>query len=33
MTPRTRRHKVGELRPSQLLFTFGVGATVELPYL
>lgn len=32
MTLRTRpREKVGELRPSQLLFTFGVGATVELP--
>lgn len=23
--------KVGELRPSQLLFAFGVGATVDLP--
>ncbi len=25
--------KVGELRPSQLLFTFGVGAVVDLPNL
>ena len=25
--------KVGELRPSQLLFTFGVGATIDLPHL
>lgn len=25
--------KVGELRPSQLMFTFGVGAIVDLPYL
>lgn len=33
MSQKTRRDKVGELRPSQLLFTFGVGATVELPYL
>lgn len=28
MSPET---KVGELRPSQLLFSFGVGATVDLP--
>lgn len=27
------REKVGDLRPSQLLFTFGIGATVELPKL
>lgn len=33
MKTRSQRDKVGELRPSQLLFTFGVGATVELPYL
>ncbi len=25
------RHRVGELRPSQLLFTFGVGAVADLP--
>jgi uncharacterized protein DUF1998 len=27
----TRRWRVGELRPSQLIFTFGVGAVVDLP--
>jgi hypothetical protein len=27
-----RRRKVGELRPSQLLYAFGVGAVVDLPY-
>jgi hypothetical protein len=27
------KRRVGELRPSQLLFTFGVGAIVELPHL
>jgi hypothetical protein len=27
------RSKVGDLRPSQLLFTFGVGSIVDLPYL
>jgi hypothetical protein len=26
-----KKHKVGELRPSQVLFTFGVGAIVDLP--
>ena len=30
MSPRTDT-RVGELRPSQLLFSFGVGATVDLP--
>ncbi len=30
MTP-PKRTRVGELRPSQLLFTFGVGAVVDLP--
>ena len=30
MSPRADA-KVGELRPSQLLFSFGVGATVDLP--
>jgi hypothetical protein len=28
-----KKHKVGELRPSQVLFTFGVGAIVDLPRL
>src|SRR5262249_39756864 len=29
----TDKRKVGEIRPSQLLFTYGVGAIVELPNL
>jgi hypothetical protein len=29
----SERQKVGEIRPSQLLFTYGVGAVVELPNL
>lgn len=29
----TEKRKVGDLRPSQLLYTFGVGAIVELPNL
>lgn len=29
----TNKRKVGDLRPSQLLYTFGVGAIVELPNL
>src|SRR5579862_7789816 len=31
MTYGTEKHRVGELRPSQLLTTFGVGAVVDLP--
>lgn len=27
------QHKVGELRPSQIMFSFGIGAVVDLPYL
>ena len=30
MTTASERRKVGDLRPSQLLYTFGVGAVVEL---
>ncbi len=30
---RTVARRVGELRPSQLLYTFGVGAAVDLPHL
>ncbi len=33
INPARERSKVGELRPSQLLHTFGVGAIVELPHL
>ena len=29
----TEKRKIGDLRPSQLLYTFGVGAIVELPNL
>jgi hypothetical protein len=32
-TAPSERRKVGEIRPSQLLFTFGVGAVIELPNL
>lgn len=28
-----RRERVGELRPSQLLYSFGVGASIDLPHL
>ena len=28
-----KQRKVGELRPSQIMFTYGVGAIVDLPYL
>lgn len=31
MTGTTRRRRIGELRPSQLLYTYGVGAIVDLP--
>lgn len=33
MPPRFKRCKVGELRPSQILFTFGVGSIIDLPNL
>ena len=33
MTNASPKRKVGDLRPSQLLFTFGVGSVVELPNL
>lgn len=33
MSKQSERHRIGELRPSQLLFTFGVGSTIELPHL
>ena len=32
-SPVSERRKIGDLRPSQLLYTFGVGAIVELPNL
>lgn len=30
---KSTKYQVGELRPSQLLFTYGVGAIVDLPYI
>jgi hypothetical protein len=33
MTTRRETHRVGDLRPSQVLHTFGVGAVVDLPSL
>src|SRR5689334_17960091 len=33
MTTTIKRHRVGEIRPSQLLFSYGVGATIDLPHL
>jgi hypothetical protein len=33
MTPRTPQPVVGELRPSQLLYTYGIGAIVDLPHI
>ena len=33
MTGSTYKHKVGELRPSQILFTFGIGSIADLPNL
>ena len=28
-----KRYRVGELRPSQVLFTYGVGAIIDLPHI
>lgn len=33
MPPKITHARVGELRPSQILYSFGVGALVDLPYL
>jgi hypothetical protein len=33
MTTQRTRHRVGELRPSQVLFTYGIGSIVDLPYI
>src|SRR4051812_12079210 len=33
MKPEITRHKVGDLRPSQILFSFGIGSLVDLPNL
>lgn len=31
--PVLKKRRIGELRPSQLIFTFGIGSIIELPYL
>jgi len=33
MTATKKRYRVGELRPSQVLFTYGIGSIVDLPYI
>ncbi|MGB0383197.1 MAG: DrmB family protein [Ardenticatenaceae bacterium] len=33
MTTQNYPHRVGEIRPTQLMFTYGVGAIVDLPFL
>ncbi len=33
MTTIRKRHRVGELRPSQVLFTYGIGSIIDLPYI
>jgi len=33
VSPQRAKHRVGELRPSQILLTFGVGSVVDLPSL
>ena len=29
----TEKHRVGSIRPSQLLMTYGVGAAIDLPFI
>jgi hypothetical protein len=33
MSATRSKYRVGELRPSQVLFTYGIGAIVDLPYI
>src|SRR5579859_6405908 len=33
MSATRKKYRVGELRPSQVLFTYGVGSIVDLPYI
>ncbi|HEV2581893.1 MAG TPA: DUF1998 domain-containing protein [Ktedonobacteraceae bacterium] len=33
MTITRKRHHVGELRPSQVLYTYGIGSVVDLPFI
>src|SRR5436309_10971914 len=33
MSATRKKYRVGELRPSQVLFTYGVGSIVDLPFI
>jgi len=33
MSMTRKKHRVGELRPTQVLFTYGIGSIVDLPYI
>ncbi len=33
MSATRKKYRVGELRPSQVLFRYGVGSIVDLPYI
>src|SRR5258708_10575508 len=33
MSAAHKKYRVGELRPSQLLFTYGIGAIIDLPHI
>src|SRR5258708_12637376 len=33
MSTTRKKYRVGELRPSQVLFTYGIGSIVDLPYI
>src|SRR2546430_6807131 len=33
MSVTRKKYRVGELRPSQVLFTYGIGSIVDLPYI
>jgi len=33
MTTTRKKYRVGELHPSQVLFTYGIGSIVDLPYI
>ena len=33
MSVNRKKYRVGELRPSQVLFTYGIGSIVDLPYI
>src|SRR5947209_8210242 len=33
MSTTRKKYRIGELRPSQVLFTYGIGSIVDLPYI